>query len=298
LKQNYVAYLALFFGIMCLAVSPIFVSLAQVNGFTAAFYRVTIAAAVLLIPFLLQRSNTHRAEHSRISRGAALVIAGAGGLIFALNNGFFNTAVTMVPVANAVFLVNTSVIWVGLVSIFVFREKLAINFWLGVGLALAGVFLITNEANHPGRNLFVGNLIALLSGVFYAGYILINSKARANLSALSYMVLSSISSSIILFVTIVALGIPYTGFSIATYSYLFGLGFVSHALGFLAIVYAQAHIRPSTVSTMLLAQPLAALTLAFLILREQPSSLQLAGMLILLIGIYLANKRKKGFLRA
>ena len=298
MKQNYVAYLALFFGIMCLAFSPIFVSLAQVNGFTAAFYRVTIAAIVLLIPFLLQRNNAHLAEHSGSGRTTIILIAGAGGLVFALNNGFFNTAVTMVPVANAVFLVNTSVIWIGLVSIFVFHEKLSINFWLGVALALAGVFLITNEANHSGRNLFVGNLIALLSGVFYAGYLLVNNKARVYLSALSYMVLSSLSSSIILFVAIVALGIPYTGFSTATYGYLFGLGFVSHAMGFLAIVYAQAHIPPSTVSTMLLAQPLAALTLAFLILREQPSSLQLAGMLILLVGIYLANKGEKGFLQA
>jgi hypothetical protein len=42
-----VAYLALFSGVMCLAISPIFVSLAKVNGFTAAFYRVTIAATVL-----------------------------------------------------------------------------------------------------------------------------------------------------------------------------------------------------------------------------------------------------------
>jgi drug/metabolite transporter (DMT)-like permease len=283
---------------MCLAISPIFVSLAKVNGFAAAFYRVTIAATVLLIPYLLQRKNIRSAGHSGPSRAITVLIAGAGGLIFALNNGFFNTAVTMVSVANAVFLVNTSVIWVGLASIFLFREKLSINFWLGVALALAGVFLITNEPNQPDRSLFVGNLIALLAGVFYAGYILINNKARVYLSALSYMVFSSISSSIILFVTIVALGIPYTGFSLATYVYLFGLGFISHALGFLAIVYAQAHIRPSTVSTTLLAQPLVALILAFLILREQPSSLQLAGMLILLVGIYLANIRRKGLLRA
>jgi len=298
LKQNYVAYLALFFGIMCLAFSPIFVSLAQVNGFVAAFYRVTIATAVLFIPFLLQRNNTPFDLRSGPSRSTIILIAGAGGLVFALNNGFFNTAVTMVPVANAVFLVNTSVIWIGLVSIFVFHEKLSINFWLGVAMALAGVFLITYQANHSGRNLFVGNFIALLAGVFYAGYILVNNKARVYLSALSYMVLSSFSSSIILFVVLVVLGIPYTGFSTATYGYMFGLGFVSHAMGFLAIVYAQAHIRPSVVSTILLAQPLAALTLAFLILQEQPSSLQLAGMLILLIGIYLANKRKKEVLQA
>jgi len=297
LKQNYVAYMALFFGIMCLAFSPIFVTLAQVNGFAATFYRVTIATAVLFIPFLLQRNISHLAKHSSPSRTTIILIAGAGGLVFALNNGFFNTAVTMVPVANAVFLVNTSVIWIGLVSTFVFHEKLLVNFWLGVALALAGVFLITYEANHSSRNLFVGNLIALMAGVFYAGYILVNNKARVYLSALSYMVLSSLSSSIILLIAIVALGIPYTGFSTAAYVYLFGLGFVSHAMGFLAIVYAQAHIRPSVVSTILLAQPLAALTLAFLILQEQPSSLQLAGMLILLVGIYLANKGDKDFLR-
>lgn len=277
------------FGVICLAFSPIFVSLAHVNGFAATFYRVTIAATVLLIPFLLQRNTTQ----PKGGRNLALVIGGAGGLIFAVNNVLFNISVSMIPVANAVFLANTSVIWVGLVSVFFLHERLSSHFWLGVALALAGVFLITYNVSPAAANLTIGNLLALLGGIFYAAYILVNSRARVYLGALSYMVLSNLASSIILFFTLMALGISYTGFSLATYSYLFGLGFISHALGFLAIIYAQAHLSPSRVSAILLSQPFAALILAFILLREQPSGFQLAGMATLFLGIVLANQRRQ-----
>jgi len=69
------------------------------------------------------------------------------------------------------------------------------------------------------------------------------------------------------------------------------LGFVSQALGFLAIIYSQAYLPPSRVSTILLAQPLLVLILAFIILQEQPSNLQFIGMFTLFVGIILANRR-------
>lgn len=219
------------------------------------------------------------------------MIAGLGGLIFALNNGLFNTAVTMIPASSAVFLANTSVIWVGIISIVVLHEKLLLNFWVGVFLALAGVFLITSGRSDNSISLTRGSTIALAGGFFYGLYILFNGTARKYLNALSYMVLSNIASGLLLFAAILIVGIPYTGFTPATYGYLFALGFVSQAIGFLSIVYAQSYLAPSRVSTILLVQPPLVLILSFFILREKPSILQLIGMIILFIGIFLANRR-------
>jgi drug/metabolite transporter (DMT)-like permease len=165
------------------------------------------------------------------------------------------------------------------------------NFWLGIPLGLAGVFLITTGREGTSNNFLMGNIVALLGGFFYGLNILFNNIARRHLNAFSYMVLSNFTSSLILFVAILVVGVPYRGFSLTTYGYLFGLGFVSQAIGFLAIVQAQAYLPPSRVSTILLGQPLLALVLAFIILREQPSGLQLLGMLTLFGGIILANRR-------
>ncbi len=291
MNQRILAYLALFLGILALAFSPIFVSLAQVNGLAATLYRTSIAASALLIPFLLPRDNHLGTATTRPSLRTAIAIAGLGGLLFALNNGLFNTAVTMIPASSAVFLANTAVIWVGLFSIVIFHEKLPLNFWVGVFLALAGVFLITTGRGGSSDNFLLGSFVALLGGFFYGLYILFNNTARRFLNALAYMVLSNFSSGLMIFVAILVVGVPYRGFSLATYGYLFGLGFVSQAIGFLVIVYAQAYLPPSRVSTILLAQPLLVLVLASIILREQPSTLQLAGMFTLFGGIVLANRR-------
>jgi drug/metabolite transporter (DMT)-like permease len=292
LNQRILAYLALFLGVLALAFSPIFVSLAQVNGLAATLYRTSIAASALLIPFLLPRNNHLGTATTRPSLRTAIAIAGLGGLLFALNNGLFNTAVTLIPASSAVFLANTAVIWVGLFSIVIFHEKLSLNFWVGVFLALTGVYLITTgRGGVSSDNFLLGSFVALLGGFFYGLYILFNNTARRFLNALAYMVLSNFSSGLMIFVAILVVGVPYRGFSLATYGYLFGLGFVSQAIGFLVIVYAQAYLPPSRVSTILLAQPLLVLVLASIILREQPSTLQLVGMFTLFGGIVLANRR-------
>ena len=117
LNQGVLAYLALFLGILAMGFSPIFVSLAQVNGLTVTLYRTSIAASVLLIPFLLPRDNRLGTARTRPSLRMTIATASLGGLLFAVNNGLFNTAVTMIPASTAVFLAYTAVIWVGLFSV-------------------------------------------------------------------------------------------------------------------------------------------------------------------------------------
>jgi drug/metabolite transporter (DMT)-like permease len=292
LNRQSSAYLALFFGVMALALSPIFVSLAHVNGLAATLYRTAIASGVLLVPFLLQRENRLGTATTQPGWRKSIAIGGIGGLLFAFNNGLFNTSVTMMSASRAVFLANTSVVWVGLFSMFLLRERLALRFWGGLILALAGVFLITTERATTHDGSLFSNLVALSGGFFYGLYILFNSTARRFLNALSYMVLSNLVSSILIFLTILIVGVPYDGFSASTYAYLFGLGIIAHAIGFMAVIHAQAYLPPSTVSTILLVQPPLVLLLSMVLLHEKPRGLQLVGMAVLFCGIVLANQRK------
>lgn len=244
----------------------------------------------MVVPFLLQ--NKKSAVSTAPPKATTTVrIAAVGGLLFALNNGLFNTAITFIPASNAIFLANTAVIWVGLLSMIIYKEKLSIYFWVGVPMALVGVLLITSPTAAQPDTFWLGNLIALAGGFFYGLNLLYNNVARRRLSAITYMLLFNITACLAIFVAILLTGVPFYGFDQNTYIYLFALGFVAQGIGFLAVVQSQAVLPASTVSTVLLAQPLLALVLAFFILGERPSTVQLVGITILFIGIVLANRR-------
>ncbi len=290
MSQQRRAYLVLLFGVFAFAFSPIFVSLAQVNGLTATLYRSGVGAMVMTVPFAIQRPTR---EATKPSLKTVVKIGATGGLLFALNNGLFNTAITFIPASNAIFLANTAVIWVGLVSIFLYKEQLGGYFWVGVALALVGVLLITTEGRFSAEIVWSGNLIALAGGFFYGLNILYNNVARRTLNAITYMTLFNTTAALLIFSVILIVGVQFRGFDAATYWYLFGLGFISQGLGFLAVVQSQAYLPASRVSTILLAQPLIVLVLAYFILDEQPSLVQACGIAVLFVGIVLANNRPK-----
>jgi drug/metabolite transporter (DMT)-like permease len=71
---------------------------------------------------------------------------------------------------------------------------------------------------------------------------------------------------------------------------LFGLALVSHALGQGLIAYALAHLPAAFSSVSLLFQPVMAAAFAWVLLSEPLVPLQMAGGLVVLLGIYLARK--------
>ena len=95
-------------GIVCIALSAIFVKLAVgVPGTVSAFYRVAIAAVALAIPFARGQTRKRRASgaHGRLGwRIWALAII--AGVFFALDLGFWNTSLGFTTAANATLLGN------------------------------------------------------------------------------------------------------------------------------------------------------------------------------------------------
>jgi drug/metabolite transporter (DMT)-like permease len=71
---------------------------------------------------------------------------------------------------------------------------------------------------------------------------------------------------------------------------LFGLAFVSHAGGQVAITYALAFLPPAFSSLTLLLQPVVAALLAWVLLSEPVGLMQAIGGAIVLIGILIARR--------
>src|SRR5438552_165003 len=78
--------------------------------------------------------------------------------------------------------------------------------------------------------------------------------------------------------------------SLLGWGYLLGLALVSHAAGQGLIAYALAHLRAAFSSVSLLFQPVMAALFAWVLLGEALVPLQIAGGIVVLIGIYLARR--------
>lgn len=288
-------YAALLFGIVALGLSAIFVRWANVPGAVSGFYRVGIAAAVMAVPVLAVRraadQTRQAAPAARIRVTKPVLFAILAGLFFVGDLATWNTAVLLTNAANATLFGNTAPLWVGLGAMLLFKEKLRPMFWAGLLLALAGAAVILGRdfIAHPALGL--GDLLALSTGVFYAGFFLATQRARAGLSALSSWWLSAATSTVGLFVLSLLLRQPLTGYPLASYLNLLAVALITQVGGYLAINYALGHLPASIVAPTLLGQPVVTALMAIPLLGEAISLAQVVGGVLVLAGIALLHRR-------
>ena len=114
------AYITLAIGIVCIGFSAIFVKLANVAGTVSAFYRIGIAASVVVPWWLLRRGKLP------VRRDVLWSVA--GGVLFALDLSFWNTSLLYTSAATATVLANCASLWVGIATFLFLRERLPVLF--------------------------------------------------------------------------------------------------------------------------------------------------------------------------
>jgi drug/metabolite transporter (DMT)-like permease len=290
-ERAWLAYGALLLTISGIAWSAILIRWAGVPGPSSAFYRVFIAGLVLVPWWILWRRSIGAPRQAGALSRRAVLLALAGGALFALDLAFYNTAVMWTTATEATLLGNNSPIFVGIGSWLLFRQPPPRSFWAGLSLALAGAIVVL-AGNFSAAARFgdlYGNLLALGAAVFFAGYLLATERVREELDTLTFSTIAIVGSVLTLIVVCVALGAPLSGFSTRTWGALLGLGLVSQLAAYFALVYALGHLPATITSVGLLAQvPLTAL-LAAALLGERLSVRQLGGSALVLAGIYIVN---------
>jgi drug/metabolite transporter (DMT)-like permease len=130
-----------------------------------------------------------------------------------------------------------------------------------------------------------------VTAIFYAGYLLAVKGLRdRGETTLHLMAVTTTISAILLFPVALATGEPMLPQTASGWWILVGLALVSHAAGQGLIAYALAHLAAAFSSVSLLLQPVMAALFAWLLLSEPLVALQVAGGVIVLLGIYLARR--------
>ncbi len=283
-KSPYLAYIALIIGILCIGFSAIFVKIANVPGSVSSFYRLFIAA-IAIIPLWAYRGM-------RIPSNRDLWLILGGAVFFSFDLFLWNTAILLTSAASATLLANNAPIWVGLISLVVFKERLPRKFWFGLLIAILGLNVLIGFEAWQTMTFNRGDMLSLIAGFFYALYLLFTFDSRKRVDTVTFMTFSVVFMMIMLFFTNLFLGNPFGGFSSKTWIALLGLGLIAHFGGWISINYALGHLVGANVSVTLLSQTIITALLALFILGENLSINQIVGGLLVLCGIYIVNRRK------
>ena len=270
--------LALAIGIICISVFPILVKLQLTGGLISAFYRMAIAGA-LLLPYVIVTKKF------KLPRASILILAVLCGLLFASDVAVWNISIQESSATQASLLTNLSPVWVGIASFLFLKNKPATNFWIGTAIAVFGMITLVGFEFFLNLDSNAAFLLAILSGVLYAIYMLVSKNVLSEMDVLSFMMVTLITSTLFLGGVCLALNEPFSGFSNAGWLVLFIQGIVCQLIAWLLISYATQNMRATRVSLSLLGQAVLAKILAWLLLYEKITFQMIVGGLILLLGI-------------
>jgi drug/metabolite transporter (DMT)-like permease len=303
-KPKAFVYLAIAGGILAVSTAAIFIRYAQkdVPSLVIAAVRLTLASLVLA-PIAFAR---HRDELKNLSR-RELALGLLSGFFLALHFATWISSLEYTTVASSVVLVSTIPLWVALLSPLVLKEPISQMTIIGLALALVGGTAVglsdtcqwQNSSGlvcpqfsefMQGQGLW-GNFLALAGAWMGAGYLLIGRRLRAKIALIPYIFVVYSMAAVVLIVIMLAAGQSPFGHPPITYLWMLLLALVPQLLGHSTFNWALRYLPASFVAVTLLGEPIGSTVLAYFLLREVPSALELIGGALILAGIYVTSRQ-------
>ena len=267
--------------------------LSEASPSTATFFRCLYALPLLW--WLMRREDAVYGGRSARARGWALL----AGVFFAGDLLLFHHAILLMGAGLATVLVNLQVVIVMIAAWLIWGERPSLAQAVAVPIALGGVVFISGvlEAEPYGNDPVLGSILAILTAVCYAGYLLILRKGRDRRRAAGPIFDSTLTCGL----TALAAGLIVGDFdplpSLPMHAWLLLLALSAQVAGQVMIAIALPRLPAATTSLILLIQPVLATVIAMIVLAESPSPTQLLGVVLILGGVLLGSARTPRSLR-
>lgn len=282
------ALATLLLGASAIGFAPIFVRLSSVGPISTAFWRLALAVPVLWLGVLLARRQQPGMSRPLTGKEKKLLLA--AGFFFAGDLIFWHLAINYTSIANATLLPNMAPVFVTFGAWLFFRQRVSRTFLAGLLLAVSGAALLIGQSFTLSRANLLGDVLALSTAVFYASYLLTTSHLRQHVAALTFMAWSGTVCALILLPAAWLSGELFWPPTAVAWLVLLALALVSHAGGQGLIAHALAALPATFSAVSLLWQPVMAALLAWLLLGEALSPLQITGGAVILSGIFIARR--------
>ena len=277
-------------GAMCIAFAGIFVRLADVSPATAAFFRCLYALPIL--GFLAYRED--RAYGPRPGRNRLL--AATAGVFFAADLVAWHYAIEYVGAGLGTVLANLQVIVVAFVAWWLLGERPDRRIFVAIPILLGGVVLISGAVGEGayGSDPLLGVLFGIGTSIAYAGFILLLRHSSKDLRRPAGPLTDATAVAAVVSMAV--------GFAIGDLDLMPGwpaqgwlvlLALTAQVAGWLLIAVSLPRLPAAVVSMVLVLQPLATLMLSAWLLGERPSTAQLAGCGLVLVGVLIGTAGRR-----
>jgi len=249
-------------------------------------WRMTLACAILLPCLCLLRRPGAGALRARRSVPRLLV---AGALLGCHFWAWF-ASLEHISVARSTLLVSTTPIWTALGTGALTRRLPPPRFWMGLEIALVGALLVTGVAGGPsayGGGAALGDSLAVLGAICIAAYFLASRDLQTDLGTWRVVAWTYTTAAVVLWGCI---GCRVGGSgawppSRQAWLAALGLALLPQLAGHTMLNWSLKHFTTSTVATTTLLEPVIAGALAWAVLGESLTSLQILGAAVLLAGV-------------
>jgi drug/metabolite transporter (DMT)-like permease len=217
------------------------------------------------------------------------------GFFFAADLGAWHAGIHMTKLGNATLFGNTSSLIFAVWGLWMARRQPSLTQAAALCMAAIGAALLMGSSAELSTRNFTGDLLALIAGLLYAGYLIAVQKARGALQPLPLLFISSAFGAAMLLPVSLGLGerlVP------ADWTFVLILALSSQVLGQGLLVYALGSVPPLVVGLTLLTQPAISALVGWLAYGETLSVLDWIGAIAIAAALVLVRLPAPGLRRA
>jgi drug/metabolite transporter (DMT)-like permease len=276
-------------GNVALAFGPWLVRLADTGAVATGLWRL-----VLAVPFLFLVARTVGQHLHKPSRALVVIIAVAA-FFYALDLAAWNAGIRMTKLGNATLFGNSGSFVFAIYGLWLAQRAPSSRQAVALFLAAAGSGLLMSGSYELSPRNFAGDLLTLVAGLLYGGYLVFIERARTQLQPMPLLILATLFAIPVLLVISLGLGeriIPHD------WTPLLIFAVSSQVIGQGLLVYSIGTLPPLVVGLALLTQPAVAATVGWLAYGEGLSMTDLAGAAAIAAALVLVRMPARGLLVA
>lgn len=286
--------------VLCLALIGIsfagpLVRLSHAHPLAIAIWR--LGFSLVIIAIALVTTGSWR-QWRRLDRSGLLIAIGAGTML-AFHFWTWNASIGLTTVAASVVLVNMQPALVALLSAGWLHEPPSRRQWLGIGVAMAGAFVValpdmaSGGHDTSGRAL-LGDVLALIGAATAACYFVAGRRLRSTLDLWPYVAVVYGTCFVVLLALAAAVHAPVLGQPPRELVIFVALAIGPMLFGHTGLNWALKYLPAYVVNLTLLGEPVGATVLAAILpgIREVPGVATLLGGALILVGIYVTARAR------
>lgn len=265
------AFPALLLGAAALAVGPVFVRMADVSPIASAFYRMALAAPVLV-------ALTFATGQTLPARRGWGVLAFAG-VLFAIDIAAWHLGIVRTTLGNAVLFGNVSSFFFAGYGFWLARAWPTRRFGVAMVVAALGVALLLGRSFELSAAHFTGDLLCVAAAIAYTAYLAVMDRARGSVGAVPALAVATVVGAVALAPLMLAVPGPFVPHQ-WTPLVLLALG--SQVFGQGLVIYAVGHLKPEVSGLGLLIQPVIAAAIGWAWFGEMMGAVDALGGIMVL----------------